>query len=339
MRRKTKLLVKDIGEIGLIERIAKLIGDADPDVLVSIGDDAAVIKPKYQYLQVLTTDILLEDVHFRVDTYTPFEIGYKAVVVNVSDVTAMAGKPRYALVSIGLDLQTSVDFVDGLYRGMSKAADDYDLSLVGGDTTKSAKLIVNVTVRGYVEAEMLRRRSDAVVKDQIAVTGELGGSAAGLYLLSNPRKDGSTPCSEELRKAHIAPKARLEEARIAAKIGARAMEDISDGLASEIRHICDASNVGARLEVSSVPIAHGVKEVAALMGKKMHDLALYGGEDFELVFTAPKSKIEKIKEEIFKATGTKVAIVGEIVQSRKGISLLYPNGEESRLTEYGFAHF
>jgi len=117
------------------------------------------------------------------------------------------------------------------------------------------------------------------------------------------------------------------------------MEDISDGLASEIRNICDASNVGAKLKVSSVPIAQGVKEVAALAEKKAQDFALYGGEDFELVFTAPKSKINKIKEEILKATGTKVAIIGEIIQSRKGISLVYPDGEESSLTEYGFAHF
>lgn len=338
MSKKTKLLVKDIGEVGLIKRIGEIIGHADPQVLISIGDDTAVIKPDNNYLQLVTTDILVEDVHFRLETYTPFEIGYRAIVVNVSDIAAMAGFPRYAVVSIGFDPHTGVDFIEDIYRGMKKASEEYGLSLIGGDTTRATKLLLNVAIIGYVEEEMLCLRSSAQVGDEIAVTGRLGASTAGLYLLSNPQEGMKVSSREQLKRAHIVPKARVKEARIAAKGGAHALEDISDGLASEIRHICEMSNVGAKIQADSLPYAVGVEETARIAKRELQSFALYGGEDFELVFTVPRGSLDRIKEEMYQETGTIVTRIGWVVDIDEGITIEQMGGELLPLN-YGFEHF
>lgn len=339
MKKKSKLLIKDIGEVGLIDRISKLISRTDPNVVVAIGDDAAVVETDRNLLQVLTTDILVENVHFRTGTYTPFEIGYKAIVANVSDIAAMAALPRFALVSLGLDAHTAVDFVEDFYKGALEAADEYSLTIVGGDTTRSDKLVVNVAVFGQVEPEMIRRRSEAQVGDQIVVTEHLGGSAAGLYVLSNPKRESEISQSDVLKKAHLMPKARVREARIAAREGAHAMEDVSDGLASEIRHICELSKVGAEIKIESIPIAPGVEDVARLMETDAQSLALYGGEDFELVFTIPRFDFKRTETEIQAATGTTTTIVGEIVDSKTGVFLSWFGKKTTDITGYGFEHF
>lgn len=338
-KENSELSAKDIGETGLIGEISKILTAADSDVVVPIGDDAAVVKSRRDLLQVLTTDILVENVHFRVDTAGPFEIGYKAIVVNVSDIAAMAGLPRFALISLGLRADTHVDFVKAFCRGAAKAAHEYGLTIIGGDTTRSSELIVNVAMIGEVELTMIRRRSEAQIGDKIVVTGDLGASAAGLFLLSDSGLQQRTRYSEELKQAHLLPKARVREARIAAKGGAHAMEDISDGLASEIRHICELSKVGAEIKVDSIPVASGVEEVARLVGKDASNLALYGGEDFELVFTASESDWPKIKEEIETETGTKITVVGEIVDAKEGIFLAGPNDKRTVLASYGYEHF
>jgi thiamine-monophosphate kinase len=338
-KKNSKLLVKDIGEFGLIKRISKIITSTDSNVVVPIGDDAAVVKPRINLLQVLTTDILVENIHFRTDTHTPFEIGYKAIVANVSDVAAMAGLPRFALISLGLDPSTHVDFVEDFYRGTLKAANDYGLTLIGGDTTKSSEFIVNVVMIGEVESDMVRQRSGAQVGDQLVVTGDLGASAAGLYLLLHPKAQQKITYFEELKRAHLVPTARVVEARIAAKDGAHAMEDISDGLASEIRHICELSKVGAKIRADYIPLVPGVKEVAQLMNKDPQSLALYGGEDFELVFTIPKLNFEKAKKEIKRKTRTKITVVGEIVDPKEGIFIIWSDKKKTELTAYGYEHF
>lgn len=339
MKKRNSLRVKDIGEIGLIKRIEKLLSCSDPDVKIGIGDDAAAVRLKSNLLQVMTTDILIENVHFKQDTHTPFEIGYKSIVVNVSDVAAMAGIPRFALISVGICPDTPVDFIEDFYKGAQNAAAEYGLSIVGGDTTRSPVFMVNISLIGQVEPGMLRCRSEAKIGDKIAVTGKLGGSAAGVYLLSNIAETKKTAYADELKRAHLKPVARVKEARIAAQEGANAMEDISDGLASEIQHICECSHVGARIETSSIPVASGVREVARLMDKDIEDLCLYGGEDFELVFTVPKECVERIKKRIHRQTRTEVAVIGEIVKKKEGIFLVRPDGKRGNLSRYGFEHF
>lgn len=339
MSKESRLRIKDIGEVDLISRIAKLITTDDADVVVPIGDDAAVVQHDAHFLQVITTDILVEGVHFSADTHTPLEIGYKALVVNISDVAAMAGIPQFALISLGLNPETYVDFVEDFYRGALKAAGDYNLTLVGGDTTKSPEMLVNVVVLGRIERDMLRKRSDAQEEDLIVVTGDLGGSVAGLYLLTNPKMLEKVSHATELKKAHLVPMARVTEARIAAEQGARAMEDISDGLASEITHICEMSNVGAEIYVDRIPISPGVHEVALLMGEPAHNLALYGGEDYELVFTVSRSKLDVIQKEMQSAAGIHTTVVGRIVSYNKGISLVWPDGSKTDLANLGYEHF
>jgi len=181
------MLVEDIGEFGLIERISKILNVPSEEVIVSLGDDAAVVRTTSDLYSILTTDILIEDVHFQLGSISPYQLGYKALAVNISDIAAMAGLPRFALVSLGLRLGTEVQWVEELYKGMLEVARKYGTKVVGGDTSKSAQTVINVTVMGEVEPELLRTRDGAQMGDRLMVTGHLGGSAAGLELLTQPR--------------------------------------------------------------------------------------------------------------------------------------------------------
>ncbi|MDP3012602.1 MAG: thiamine-phosphate kinase, partial [Candidatus Subteraquimicrobiales bacterium] len=313
--------IKDVGEFKLIEEIAKLVSIKDDKVIVGIGDDAAIVKTSEGQLAVLTTDILVEDVHFRLDLTSPYQLGYKSFVVNISDIAAMAALPRFALVSMALNPNTKSEFVQNLYKGMLKAANTYGVSIVGGDTTSSEKLIISVTIIGEVESNLFRLRSEAKVGDRILVTGELGASSMGLRLLSNKTKKSW----DKLVNAHLSPVPRVYEARTASQLGAHAMEDISDGLIGEIKHICEKSNVGAKIYLNQLPITPEVFEAAAKLKVNAYDFALYGGEDYEIVFTAPPEKTEKIKRGVFRKTNTPVTEIGKITKDRS-ILIVLPDG-------------
>lgn len=330
--------VKDIGEFGLIERIAAIVEHADERVIVTIGDDTAVVAPTSLDYALLTTDLLIEDVHFTLDTISPWQLGYKSIAVNISDVASMGGLPNYAVVSLAVSPDILVSVVEDLYRGMADISRKYDLRIVGGDVTKSDKLIINVAIIGEVEEDNLTRRSDAQVGDLIMVTGELGASAAGLRLalslgLQDKIRDAST-----LMKTHFQPEPRVKEGRALAKLGINAMEDISDGLAGEIQHICEASGVGAKIYLKNIPIAKGVDEVAKHTGERAIDLAISGGEDYELVFTAPR-ELQGDTERGLLALGSKATVVGEITDASEGIIAIDWGGVQSRLKAGGYTHF
>ncbi|MCL5292249.1 MAG: thiamine-phosphate kinase [Actinobacteria bacterium] len=327
--------VRDIGELGLIERIDKVVGRADSEILVPLGDDAAVMEP-YAEPIVLTSDLLIEEVHFRFDLMSPREVGYKSMAVNISDVAAMAGKPKFAVVSIALDPETPVALVEEFYRGALEACERHQVYIVGGDTSRGDKFTVCVSLLGSVERELLRRRSEAEASQRILVTGSLGASAAGLAILKDPSLADRVSEAERLVEAHKRPSPRVEEARIAARHGARAMEDISDGLASEIRHIAKMSGVGAKVFSESLPIAPGVWEVANALGKEATDFALYGGEEYELVFTASPDKVASIREAVEKR-GVTISEVGEITTG--GEVVLVQQGKERPLHDRGYVHF
>ncbi|HZD60867.1 MAG TPA: thiamine-phosphate kinase [Anaerolineae bacterium] len=330
--------VKDIGEVALIERIAEIVEHADERVIVTIGDDTAVVKPTRLGYSLLTTDLLVEEVHFTLDTITPWQLGYKSISVNISDIAAMGGLPDYAVISLAVRPDTNVSLIEDIYRGMADVSRKYDLRIVGGDVTKSEKLIINVALLGEVEEENLRRRSDAVIGDVIMVTGELGASAAGLRIILNPEIEPKVREAGMLKRAHFLPEPRVEAGRVLTSLGIHAMEDISDGLASEIKHICEASSTGARLFLNKVPMARGVSKVAELTGERAIDIAIAGGEDYELVFTVPaelKAKVEKSMA----AIGVKVAAIGEIVDSSYGIRVVDWSGVEKPLEISGYTHF
>jgi thiamine-monophosphate kinase len=247
---------------------------------------------------------------------------------------------------LALRPETDVSIVEDIYRGMAEIAREFKVSIVGGDVAKSDKMVINVALTGEVEEEHLCRRSDALAGDAIFVTGPLGASAAGLRLVLDPDLSSKIKDASSLLKAHYMPHPRVREGAVLAKAGANAMQDISDGLSSEIRHICEASDVGARIELSSIPIAKGVQSVVTLTGERAIDLALSGGEDYELLFTAPKEIFKfnnKYDENNMTINGIPVFKIGEIVKPENGITAMDRNGSEKNLSDIiqsaGYTHF
>ncbi|MDO8885336.1 thiamine-phosphate kinase [Candidatus Oleimmundimicrobium sp.] len=328
------MYIEDIGETGIIEKIANLVGVEDEDIIVSIGDDAAVVRSPSNYYTVLTTDFMIEKVHFDLSTISAYQLGRKSMLVNISDIAAMSAIPTYALISLGIKPKTKVNFIEELYEGMVDVSKEYDFKIVGGDTVASpCSLSINIAMVGKVEPHLLRKRADAKVGDKVLVTGKLGASSAGLFLLNSKIKG-----DEYLIKSHLEPVPRLKEARLSAICGAHAMEDISDGLASEIYHICNASRVGAVIHEESLPIANGVKGVAEIAKKPSEYFVLYGGEDYEIVLTVGLEKMEKLIHRVYSETGTTLTLVGEIIDEQKGVYVLKKDGSKRPLTK-GYDHF
>lgn len=297
--------IMDIGgEFALIDRIVRKI--RKKDVVVGIGDDTAVLEyAKDKYL-LFTTDMMVEGSHFRTEWSSPRQIGVKAMESNVSDIAAMGGLPTQAVVSIALRDDTEVEFVDALYDGMYSVADKYGFSIVGGDTTHGNIMVVNVAMLGFVEKDRLCLRSDAEVGDLICVTGDLGKSRVGLALLLAGKKGNLKP--------HLEPVCRLREAREISKYG-NAMIDVSDGLASEINHICRMSGVGALVYRDRIPVSDETERCARKCGGDPIEYALNGGEDYELVFTLREESLKKIKLQ------TPLTVVGRILDKKEGVML------------------
>lgn len=335
------MLLKDVGESGIIKMISGYSQCKEENIIVGIGDDAAVIKPNPKLASVYTTDILIENIHFSLSTCLPFQLGYKSLMVNISDIAAMAAIPKYALISLAIDLNTDVKFIDEFYQGAIKAASKYGVVIIGGDLSKSDILAINVTLIGEAEREMIRRRNTALAGEKILVTGKLGSSAAGLNLLTNEEVSNLLSYSkkEELIKTHFMPLARVKEARLAAALGVTSIEDISDGLAADLKHICEQSKTGARIYLSEIPIDDSVKKISEALTGSEYDLALNGGEDYELVFTAPESKVDKIIDEVLKITETSISVIGEIVPEKEGIMLVKEDGLLTEMVSCGFDHF
>ena len=311
------------GEFALIERIKNKTRLFSKDVIAGIGDDAAVLKyDKNNYL-LFTTDMLVENDHFSLKYSSAEQIGMKAIEQNVSDIAAMGGLPKYAVISLALPNDIGVEFVDGLYNGINKKSKEYKINIVGGNITHSKEIIVSVAMIGFVEKRYLALRSSAKVGDLIFCSGDVGKSTAGLELLRHNKKGKSI-------KIHLEPKSRLGLARKLVKIGINSMIDVSDGVAPEVQHICDESNVGAVIYADQIPISKDTIDDSKKIKKNPVDFALYGGEDFELVFTVPKNKSKQFKK-------YDVKIIGEIVDKRYGIKLI-KNGRKLNL-ESGFDHF
>ena len=309
--------IKDIGEFGLIDRITKK--PKDKNVIVGIGDDAAVVKTKG--LQVLTTDCLVEGDHFRTDWFTPKQIGMKSIEINVSDIAAMGAVPRYVLVSLALPKDLDVEFVEDLYKGMWNVCDKYNIEIIGGNMTHSNQIVISITLTGEVDRKNLCLRNGARQGDFIFVSGPIGNGRAGLKLFENNLNG-----FEQVKKGYLEPKANLENAlKIAPYVNS--MEDISDGLASEITHICNNSNCGAILYKDKIPISDQVRDFAKELKEDEYDYALYGGEDFKLVYTVSKDNLEKVDG----------FLVGKITKN-KDIKLSC-KGKETPITEKGYDHF
>jgi len=326
--------VSELGEFGLIDLLAKMVPRSQSQQLIlGIGDDAAAWHGETAP-QLVTTDSLFQDIHFTLETTPWKELGWKALAVNLSDIAAMGGIPRYALISLALPGHTEVDDVTALYEGMIEIAQQFEVAIVGGDTCRAPLVSITITVlgsAGHQDKPMLTR-SAARPGDQVAVTGYLGAAAAGLEMLTGQLQ--LDPESANLLKdAFLRPRPRVVEGQMLVGWGVKAAIDISDGLVADLKHVCDASRVGARIEVDHVPVHPTVR---AGFGGRALELALSGGEDYELLFTAGADVIAKVKE----TASYPVTVIGEMVAGETGkITLVDASGNPFKLDETGWEHF
>jgi thiamine-monophosphate kinase len=335
--------VNTLGEFGLIEKITEDISLENASSIKGIGDDAAVIRCGDE-LMVVSTDMLVEGIHFDL-MYTPLKhLGYKAVIVNLSDIYAMNALPKQITVSIAFSSKFSVEAIEELYIGIKEACKRYNVDLVGGDTTSSPKgLIISVTAIGVADEKTICYRSGAKKGDIICISGDLGAAYLGLQILerekqlyiSNPGIQPDLEDQKYLLERQLKPEARRDSIAFLKKEGVvpTAMIDISDGLASDLMHICKASNTGAFLEEGKIPI----NEEAQLMAIKFQldpiTTALSGGEDYELLFTINEKDLEKIR---FMPS---VYIIGEITDVSDGYKLHTTGGNIHDLKAQGWTHF
>lgn len=328
--------LRDVGEFGLIDLLKQDTINDPGTVVAGIGDDAAVLLPTPRQLQLITTDMLVENIHFDLTTTTAMQLGYKSVAVNLSDIAAMGGVPRHAVVSIALPQHTAVDFVLNLYNGMKEICREHGVNIVGGDTVASpGGLVINVAVMGEVEPSNLVKRSGAKAGDIVAVTNVLGSSSAGLALLSRgewEEYDFSWP----LVTAHLTPRPQVKTGQLLAAHGATSMDDISDGLASELHEIAKASNVSIQVIGEHIPLSPELREAAQVLGKEPLDYALYGGEDFQLLFTMDPEQFAVMNTI---DPGAAITKIGEVLPPGEGVSLIDETGQSRKLQPRGYNHF
>jgi thiamine-monophosphate kinase len=332
----------DFTEVDLVAAIRRILSGEPSEVVLGPGDDAALVEPGI-HVGILTADMLVEGVHFERDSIAPRELGYKAVAVNVSDIAAMGGSPRYGLVSLGLPADVGTHWVVELYGGLREAATEYAMSLVGGDTSRAGQIVVSVALTGEVARSRAVTRSGARPGDRIVVTGALGGAAGGLRLAQTPSHDVSrilgSAWGRELLGAHVRPTARVGEGQGLAQAGATAMIDISDGLASDLARVCRESGVSAAVTLASIPVAEGLEELGrAIDGVDPLNLALNGGEDYELLATLPPEAVGPAGQKLHARFGTPLTEIGEI-RPGEGLVAIEADGSERPLTPEGWDHF
>lgn len=317
--------IKDIGgEFALIKRIASKA--KDKSILKGIGDDCAVLELGGK-LFVITTDTLVENDHFSLKWFTPKQVGMKSIEINASDIGSMGGKPKYALVSLVLTKETPVEFVDELYKGMRLSAKKYGIEIIGGNMTHGRELVIDIDMIGEVKKENLCLRSNAKPGDFILVTGDVGASTAALHLfIKNKINQKNKNKFKKIIEAHTEPKAKFEKVKKFVK-KINAMIDVSDGIASDITRICEQSNLGAVIYADNIPIRDETRKAAKLLKENALDYALYGGEDFELIFTVSEKNLKNVKG----------FLIGEITK-KKGVRL-YQKGKEKLITKHGYDHF
>lgn len=308
--------IKELGgEFAFIDRIKK--NPKNKQIIKGIGDDCAVVKVNKEICHLYTTDMLIEGDHFSLKYFEPYQIGVKAMESNVSDIAAMGGSVLYGFISLALKSESTVEMMDGFYKGVYNTSEKYSFDVIGGDTTHSSKMIINITLVGKAEQRNIKYRSNAEVGDLIVASGPLGGSTAGLRLFLNNIKG-----YEEVKRYHTNPKSQMDNLSKIIPV-AKAMEDVSDGLASEIRNICNESGVGANIYKEKIILSEGIKKSANFLDEDPYDYALYGGEDFQLIYTVNPED----KDKIFGY------VVGEIINEKK----IYLDGDE--ITSFGYDHF
>ncbi len=331
--------ISEIGERALIDIISQMVNSSQDkqakswqQLILGIGDDAAAWQGDTS-IQLAHVDALREGVHFSLKT-TPWEdLGWKALAINLSDIAAKGGSPRYALVSLAVPEDTEVENIIALYRGIIELAKKFGVAIVGGDTDGAPRVDITITIIGSSSGQdKILTRSTARVGDKVAVTGYVGTAAAGLEMLAK-HLQFEPKATAVLRQAFLKPYPRVAEGQLLLECGVRAAMDISDGLISDLSHICRASRVSARIEADRVPIQPAVK---SNFGDRALELALSGGEDYELLFTASAEVIERVRA----VSSCPITIVGEITAVDTGkVTVVDKNGNPVNLPKTGWEHF
>ena len=325
--------VASLGEFGLIERLRRLVPTDGPGVMLGIGDDAAVLA--FSGPVVATCDSQVEGVHFTWELCRPEDIGWRALAVNLSDVAAMGGTPRYALISLVLPAQTALPTVEGLYRGIAEIAQAHAVLIVGGNISgTTGPLVVDVTVLG--QASRAVTRAGAAPGDGVWVTGTVGKAAAGRFLLAHPGIQ--IPGGEALAAAYRRPAPRVEAGKALGALGPSAMIDTSDGTAGDLLHLVEASGVGVRLDQGRLPVPEGLIQAAEAAGSDPAEWTLQGGEDYELLFTAGTA-FDAQAAAVARRIGVPVTRIGEILPAAAGRWIQSPGGKTRPLSAQGWDHF
>jgi thiamine-monophosphate kinase len=328
--------VSEIGEFGLIDLLAGMVAETQtdkiaPDLLIGIGDDAAAWRCAGA-VQLATVDSMVQDVHFSLETITWKDLGWKSLAINLSDIAAMGGLPRYALIALSLPPETDVADVTALYEGMMELARQFRVGIIGGNISRAMEVTVTITVIGASPDGAILRRAAARPGDVIALTGHPGSAAAGLVMLSQ-RLRFRPEVTHYLKNAFLRPAPRIAEGQVLVKHGIKAAIDTSDGLLADLRHICEASRVSARVVTDYIPVHETVKQN---FREDALSIALGGGEDYELLFTGSAGTIEAIKQEL----SCPVSVIGEITAGQPGeIGLVDAAGSPVKIGRSGWTHF
>jgi thiamine-monophosphate kinase len=327
--------LREIGEFGLINRIRKWMAISHPDLVQGIGDDVAVIEMGEKVLLV-TTDILIEGIHFNRSWINPYRLGGKTLAVNLSDIAAMGGTPKYFLISLGLPKNLLYSFISSFYRGLKEEAKRFCVGLIGGDTSLSNKIVINICLLGEGEKENLLFRNGARVGDDLYVSGTLGNAALGLRIL---KKKGTKGEPKGLVEKHLSPFPRIKLGQAIAKHHlATSMIDVSDGLLIDTSHILEESEVGALIWADQIPLSKLYKKCILSHSKDPYQAALCGGEDYELLFTAPREMRKGISS-LSLSLKIPITCIGEILPKKEGFHIIRSDGKEYSPSFLGFDHF
>ena len=331
--------INEIGEFGFIEQLKKRYVPCNKSIIKGIGDDAGVFERDENSAGLITTDMLIEDIHFRLKDISPCDLGYKSLAVNLSDIAAMGGIARTACVSLAVPENISYEFLMNFYEGMEPLLEEFNVMLIGGDTNRSpVGFVINVVVTGIIKKDEIIYRSGAAAGDIIMTTGYLGDSSCGLDILFGKINTGQ-PCKDYFYNAHIKPRPHIREGRLLAESRcASALIDISDGLASDLRHICEDGGVGAVIYQDAIPVSENLKKLGSEKNINILDYALFGGEDYCLLAVISAEKKETIINSFNEKEGVRLFEIGEIVQG-SSIEMGNKSGERKVLPKKGFSHF
>ena len=334
--------LKDLGEFGLIERLSKNFKHQANDTILPLGDDCAVYSASASKYQLISTDALVDNIHFKSSTIPPEQLGQKAIAVNLSDIAAMGGTPTRVLITLGISKKISISFLAQLYKGIHKVCMLYNVELFGGDTVSSPNsFFINITILGEAKRGKLFTRKGAKKGDMIFTTGTLGDSCLGLKIQDNKQLKCSSKSRKHLLKKHLHPIPRLKESQLLTRSTCKitSMIDISDGLVQDLQHICRQSGTGALIYEEKLPQSQAFSKVCSENNWDSLPLILNGGEDYELLFTLPSDGVKNLYRQ-FKKAKALVTHIGEITKSSNKVSLLKKNGKRITFSQSpGFSHF